>query len=45
MTLEDGMGYNEPPRLYQPVRLCLGAVLLLRGDSRGAEKVHDSPPL
>ena len=28
VAMEDGMGYMEPPRLYRPVRQCLGALLL-----------------
>ena len=27
-SLEDGMGYMEPPRLWQPARHCLGFVYL-----------------
>lgn len=33
------MGYMEPPRLYQPVRQCLGAVLLRLGRAAEAELV------
>ena len=35
MATEDGMGYMEPPRLYRPVRQCLG--VLLMATSRPAE--------
>lgn len=34
------MGYMEPPRLYQPVRHCLGAVLLALGRGAESEKVR-----
>ena len=41
MAVEDGMGYMEPPRLYQPVRHCLGRVLLSAGRLTEAEQVRD----
>ena len=37
--IEDGMGYMEPPRQYQPVRHCLGRVLLSAGQPAEAEQV------
>ena len=38
--IEDGMAYQEPPRLYQPIRHCLGYVLSnVTGDHAGAEQV------
>ena len=42
--VEDGMSYMEPPRLYQPIRHCLGYVLSnVTGDHAGAEQVGFSP--
>ena len=42
--VEDGMSYMEPPRLYQPIRHCLGYVLSnVTGDHAGAEQVNCSP--
>ena len=40
MAVEDGMGYMEPPRLYQPVRHCLGRLLLSDGRPAEAEQVR-----
>ena len=43
--VEDGMSYMEPPRLYQPIRHCLGYVLSnVTGDHAGAEQVGSSFP-
>lgn len=42
VAVEDSMGYAEPPRQYQPVRHCLGYVLLLKGDQEAARKVRSS---
>jgi hypothetical protein len=39
VAVEDGMGYMEPPRQYQPVRHCLGRVLLSAGRPAEAEQV------
>lgn len=39
VAAEEGMGYQEPPRVYQPVRQCLGYILLLRGNWAQADKV------
>ncbi len=42
--IEDGMSYNEPPRLYQPVRHCLGYVLSnITGEHTQAEQVKAKP--
>ena len=42
--IEDGMSYMEPPRLYQPIRHCLGYVLSnVTGDHAGAEQVGFAP--
>ena len=39
--VEDGMAYNEPPRLYQPIRHCLGYVLSnVTGEHSQAEQVR-----
>ncbi len=39
--IEDGMSYMEPPRLYQPIRHCLGYVHLnATGDYAAAEQVR-----
>ena len=45
VAVEDGMGYMEPPRQYQPVRHCLGRVLLSAGRPAEAEQVACFPPL
>ncbi len=37
--MEAGMGYMEPPRLYQPVKHCLGYVLLQAGNPQKAAEV------
>ena len=33
------MGYMEPPRLYQPVKHCLGYVLMQAGNPQRAAEV------
>jgi tetratricopeptide (TPR) repeat protein len=40
VSLEDRLGYEEPPAWYQPVRLSLGAVLLRAGQAAEAEAVY-----
>lgn len=41
--IEDGMSYMEPPRLYQPIRHCLGFVLSnVTQDHAKAEQVISS---
>ena len=45
--IEDGMSYMEPPRLYQPIRHCLGYVLSnVTGQHAQAEQVspHTARP-
>ena len=37
--MEIGMGYMEPPRLYQPVKHCLGYVLQQAGNYQRAAEV------
>ncbi len=37
--MEVGMGYMEPPRLYQPVKHCLGYVLMQAGNPQKAAEV------
>ena len=37
--IEIGMGYMEPPRLYQPVKHCLGYVLQQAGNHQRAAEV------
>ena len=37
--MEAGMGYMEPPRLYQPVKHCLGYVLMQAGNHQKAAEV------
>ena len=37
--MEAGMGYMEPPRLYQPVKHCLGYVLMQVGNHQKAAEV------
>lgn len=44
VVVEDSMGYMEPPRLYQPVRHCLGHVLLSDGRPAEAEQVRVISP-
>ncbi len=40
-AIEDGMAYQEPPRLYQPIRHCLGYVQLNFADNfTAAERVR-----
>eukprot|EP01025_Chloroclados_australasicus_P000792 TRINITY_DN10294_c0_g2_i4.p1 TRINITY_DN10294_c0_g2~~TRINITY_DN10294_c0_g2_i4.p1 ORF type:complete len:682 (-),score=77.25 TRINITY_DN10294_c0_g2_i4:778-2823(-) len=41
VEIEDAMGYMEPPRLYQPVRQCLGWVLEKAGRYEEAKKVYE----
>ena len=38
-TIEDNFTYMEPPRVYQPVRQCLGYVLASSGRLQEAEQV------
>lgn len=40
VTLEDGLGYMEPPTWYQPVRHSLGKALLATGNAQAAEQVY-----
>ncbi len=43
---EDASPYMEPPRLWQPIRHCLGFVHLnATGDHAAAEKVRSPAPL
>ncbi|GBF99344.1 hypothetical protein Rsub_11756 [Raphidocelis subcapitata] len=37
---EEGLGYMEPPRLHQPLRQCLGWVLLRAGKAAEAAEVY-----
>ncbi|MCU1299710.1 MAG: Tetratricopeptide [Acidobacteriaceae bacterium] len=39
VAVEDSLKYGEPPDWFFPVRESLGAALLVKGDSTGAEKV------
>ncbi|UCF75226.1 MAG: tetratricopeptide repeat protein [Betaproteobacteria bacterium] len=39
MKIQDELPYMEPPYWYFPVRQSLGALLVLRGDTRGARAV------
>jgi tetratricopeptide (TPR) repeat protein len=39
VAIQDTLKYNEPPDWFIPVRELLGAALLMKGDSAGAEKV------
>jgi len=39
VTVQDGLKYDEPPDWFFPVRESLGAVLLMGGDTKGAEQV------
>jgi tetratricopeptide (TPR) repeat protein len=39
VAVEDTLKYGEPPDWFFPVRESLGAALLVKGDSTGAEKV------
>jgi hypothetical protein len=39
VATEDGMGYMEPPRLYRPVRQCLGVLLMAQQRSAEAWQV------
>jgi len=39
VAIQDKLNYGEPPDWFYPVRESLGAVLLMSGDSAGAEKV------
>jgi hypothetical protein len=40
VAAEEGLGYMEPPRLHQPVRQCLGWVLLRAGKASEAAEVY-----
>lgn len=40
VTLEDGLGYREPPIWFSPARLVLGAILLEAGQPSEAEEVY-----
>jgi tetratricopeptide (TPR) repeat protein len=40
VSMQDGLGYEEPPAWYYPVRQSLGAVLLKAGRSEAAEAVY-----
>jgi len=40
VSLEEALGYMEPPRLHQPARQCLGWVLLRAGKSAEAANVY-----
>ena len=39
VTVQDTLKYDEPPDWFFPVRESLGAVLLMSGDTKGAEQV------
>jgi len=39
VAVQDGLKYDEPPDWFFPVRESLGAVLLMSGDAKGAERV------
>ena len=39
VEIEDSFAYMEPPRVYQPVRQCLGYVLLEDRQYQEAEEV------
>ena len=39
VAVQDGLKYNEPPDWFFPVRESLGGVLLMSGDTKGAEQV------
>src|SRR5882672_822776 len=39
VTIQDTLKYGEPPDWFFPVRESLGGVLLMSGDSKGAEQV------
>ncbi|MGA8761488.1 MAG: hypothetical protein WB562_01245 [Candidatus Sulfotelmatobacter sp.] len=39
VTIQDTLKYGEPPDWFYPVRESLGGVLLMSGDTAGAEKV------
>lgn len=43
VAIEDSFAYMEPPRVYQPVRQCLGYVLLQDGQLKEAEQVFIDP--
>ena len=40
VSMQDGLGYEEPPAWYYPVRQSLGAVLLKAGRAEDAEAVY-----
>ncbi len=39
VAIQDTLKYNEPPDWFFPVRESLGGVLLMSGDTKGAEQV------
>ena len=39
VAIQDTLKYDEPPDWFFPVRESLGAALMMKGDSAGAEKV------
>lgn len=41
-AIEEGMGYMEPPRQYQPTKHCLGYVLMRAGQNQTAAEVLTS---
>jgi hypothetical protein len=38
VTVQDSLKYGEPPDWFFPVRESLGAVLLMNGDAKGADR-------
>lgn len=42
-AIEEGMGYMEPPRQYQPTKHCLGYVLMRAGNNQTAAEVLLTP--
>jgi hypothetical protein len=40
VSLEESLGYMEPPRLHQPARQCLGWVLLRAGKAGEAADTY-----
>jgi hypothetical protein len=43
LSVDGSFGYTEPPRQYQPLKPCLGWVLLQQGRLRMAEQVRQGP--
>ncbi len=41
-AIEEGLGYMEPPRQYQPTKHCLGYVLMRAGKNQTAAEVSHS---